>query len=147
MDNHAISNGFISGTIAFFAHIILIFGLLAASIYLFWGYGSTSGRAISAILIAIGSVSFSFPMLAISRILEKISAYAPCCEIRSDDKTPLEHPSSNAESGSTETARPVEPDGLSHDICAFCGKELFFPGAPFCASCEKEQPQNKQQNS
>ena len=145
MDNHAISNSFISATIAFFAHIILIFGLLAAGIYLFEGYSSPTGNAITAVLIAIASVSSSFPMLAISRILEKVSAYAPCSESRPDNKAPQEHSSRNTESGSTETVHPVDPDSLSHDICAFCGKDLFFPGAPFCASCEKEQPQNKQQ--
>lgn len=78
MDNHAISNDTVADVLSFFAHVVLILGLLGAGAFLFLsGSEITVGRVVMSTAIAVGAVSASFPMLAISRILEKVSAYSP----------------------------------------------------------------------
>lgn len=74
MGKHVISNGSISRTTAFFAYVILIVGLLAAGAFLL-RFELMPRTVLTAAIIAVGAVSSSFPMLAISRILEKVSAY------------------------------------------------------------------------
>lgn len=72
---HVISNAAISKTLAFFAYLTLIFGVLGA-----WGFLSRPGLeitpavAIVAAAIAVGCVFTSFFTLAIARILERVSA-------------------------------------------------------------------------